>query len=355
MSRTPAAANQHMDDEMMRLANSQFVPTVIGIFVFALFMSVSLPARSVWTPVGTGTLPDIWTRRLEHGYPFTYLYRTSPLTPGGVVLWADAWALSKDVERFSGTRLVADVLIAALFAVVCGFSSNYWRRGRARFNLYVRDVVALITIVSVVFAWVAYHHQQHTREARHAARLSNRSQAYWSEGVPTWLDHLLSTTEKPWLERLIGLRVTAEELPPNEMARRLKYLSLSGTFENNDLEKIASYRQLHSVSFRDFDGAYTESGERIAIDDILRLFGTLRGLRGIELYDQDVTDQGLESLSQFPACEYLDLSYSDVTDASLTHLAKMRSLKFISLRGSGTSKQAVDELRELMPQCRIVN
>ena len=49
----------------------------------------------------------------------------------------------------------------------------------------------------------------------------------------------------------------------------------------------------------------------------------------------------------------LDLGDTDITDEGLAHLKGLTNLKSLNLRGTDVSDEAVDKLREALPNCRI--
>ncbi|QDU39550.1 Serine/threonine-protein kinase PknH [Maioricimonas rarisocia] len=114
-------------------------------------------------------------------------------------------------------------------------------------------------------------------------------------------------------------------------------------------------------------------------DDSLAQLGDLPRLKGLFLNDSAVSDAGLRSLQRYPTLDTLHVSYSRVTDAGLTALETWSELKQLHLSGcqvtdaaipvlarlarleeleilaTGFSRDGIERLRQILPDCRIVS
>ncbi len=86
-----------------------------------------------WLPYhveDTGAIRDSWV--LEHGWPFTYLWRPldsySDFPLDAFPEEQAFWRLNEDVGQFSGVRLAGDVAVGAGLAAIAAVLFEAWRR-----------------------------------------------------------------------------------------------------------------------------------------------------------------------------------------------------------------------------------
>jgi hypothetical protein len=53
--------------------------------------------------------------------------------------------------------------------------------------------------------------------------------------------------------------------------------------------------------------------------------------------------------------EYLDVSSTKVTDAGLKHLSGLHRLRTLGVVECAVTKAGIDELKEALPDCRIIH
>ena len=75
----------------------------------------------------------------------------------------------------------------------------------------------------------------------------------------------------------------------------------------------------------------------------------LKKLASLNLYTADVRDEDLTALTDLPALERLDLSYSrsKLTDAGMMHLGKLVSLRRLALNGAAITDKGLAPLAKL--------
>lgn len=113
-------------------------------------------------------------------------------------------------------------------------------------------------------------------------------------------------------------------------------------------------------------GVYLYSDEEHQFeDDDLKPLADLPSPRLLLIESRHVTDAGLMHVKELKGLEELDLTYcrgtsrkdgsleGGITDAGLAHLKEMTWLKRLGLRYTRVTDEAVDELTEALPDCRI--
>jgi hypothetical protein len=80
----------------------------------------------------------------------------------------------------------------------------------------------------------------------------------------------------------------------------------------------------------------------------------LRGLRSLYVRNTQVGDAGLKQLEGLTQLNSLYLANTLVSDAGLTHLERMQGLKQLWLRGTLVSEAGAAQLRQALPDCKIV-
>jgi len=84
----------------------------------------------------------------------------------------------------------------------------------------------------------------------------------------------------------------------------------------------------------------------------LESIAKLRRLQVLDLAGTKITDAGMRSISQLDHVKSLDLYPSTVTDARLIQLKSLKELQTLDI-GPHITKEAADELRSALPQCKI--
>jgi hypothetical protein len=93
----------------------------------------------------------------------------------------------------------------------------------------------------------------------------------------------------------------------------------------------------------------------LSLTDVdLKLFDTAPTTRGLFLFNNQITDQGLAHLSGLTRLETLDLRRNtSITDAGLVHLAGLKNLKNLYLIHTGVTPAGVNKLQQELPNTKI--
>lgn len=80
----------------------------------------------------------------------------------------------------------------------------------------------------------------------------------------------------------------------------------------------------------------------------------LPSIRTLALSRTSITDAGLEHLTALPNLRVLLLYRTHITDAGNEHLKKLTKLKTIELKKTKFTEEAVKELQEQLPDCKVI-
>jgi Leucine-rich repeat (LRR) protein len=180
---------------------------------------------------------------------------------------------------------------------------------------------------------------EHLKKLRNLKRLYLNGTAVTNKG-------LAHVKDMPQLNDL-GLwktKITDDGLMHLKLLKNLTALVLSETAITD--VGLPHLRNLTSLRHLDLQGT------KITNDGLVNL-RNLTDLENLFLYGTDISDNGLEHLSVLTNLELLSLSNTDITDEGLTHLSQLKRLVELKLKGTTLSKQAVDELQETLPDCKI--
>lgn len=89
-------------------------------------------------------------------------------------------------------------------------------------------------------------------------------------------------------------------------------------------------------------------------DGVLGEVKKFNNLTWLNLKDTSVSDRGIQNLSKMPHLTYLNLVSSKVSDAGIEALGSIQSLEEIYLWNSKVSKRGVENLRNALPEAKIV-
>jgi len=162
--------------------------------------------------------------------------------------------------------------------------------------------------------------------------------------------------------------VTDEDIRRFQGLSKLRFLTLSGKGISDagivHLKKIPSLFQLRLVGTRITDAATEHLRQmpkltRLALEDNNLIDEALRTIPRVEtlvLRESGITDRGVAHLRGMTDLEgLLLLSETGITSASVDHLKKLQGLRHLNVVQTQIGAEAVDQLRDALPRCRIVS
>jgi Leucine-rich repeat (LRR) protein len=140
-------------------------------------------------------------------------------------------------------------------------------------------------------------------------------------------------------------------------APKLKELSIGGL----RITEVAfqSVRQISGLERLDLGGGkFIGGGQRVGLtldDATLQAIASLKELRELKLGYANFPSRGLAILKTLPKLERLNLNNcSRIDDDAIEQLASWKSLRWVDLNGTRASREAVEQLRNKRPDCRVL-
>jgi hypothetical protein len=277
------------------------------------------------------------------------------------------------------------------------------------------DLFAFVLVCSVVLAWYAVEVKEYRDERRVLTLIAETKsetvewgcsideRAVWQPGGPSWLRQIAGDRCLQFLDRVVELEITGEELKHASRLRHLRVLQMKGArVTNAELGLLESVPNLEALDMR-YAAAVVEAEQRYAGDDydpdahylVLPDLPNLRGLnlsavnfrgeglanlsrievlllscteiddagsRGLAnltrlkhlwLDESTISDSGLEHLRHLSRLRTLSLDSTEITDEGLAALKGLTGLEYVSLTRTGVTKAGADKLRESLVNCEI--
>jgi len=114
-------------------------------------------------------------------------------------------------------------------------------------------------------------------------------------------------------------------------------------------------RQDYSFLPQKADAVLLQMANADVTDDTIHLLENFKKLKTLDVSDSQITDHGLEHISELPALETLYLNNTKVSAAAVEqHLTKHQTLKMIWLRGTSVTKDTAETVKAGKPGRRVV-
>jgi hypothetical protein len=287
----------------------------------------------------------------KHGWPLTYSTRHRWQDPkpsmSGNFQQFSPWRLSEGVEQLSYIALSIDVLICAT-AIAAFCAGVQWRRFRHQKSgqFTIKDLLAALSVLALVLAWVANTRFEHSREDRllkeQYRRLDdpNRERYSMHTRAPNMLGFLSKDYEQHFdqetgrVVNFSGDRDIACQFP------HLLAYSIRGPAKDTLVKCLTKMPQLEGLHLV-FSGFHM-SEDGVSNQGLSHL-PTLRQLKGINLFDTGVNDEDLIWLSKCTQLETIYFMAEDgLTDNGITHLSQLPRLKRLGIDSREDKCQITD-------------
>jgi len=104
---------------------------------------------------------------------------------------------------------------------------------------------------------------------------------------------------------------------------------------------------------RDAENDFTLDNKHLRDDD-LKIFASAEMTRGLYLFHNEITDEGLVHLKNLRHLRLLDLRHNkEITDEGLKHLENLHEMEQLVLFGTKVTPAGVKELQKKMPNAKI--
>ena len=230
------------------------------------------------------------------------------------------------------------------------------RSKRRWVSFSLRTLLIVMTLVCIAIAW-KMNRVRNLRRAMAEAQRLGASITYVHE-----LD-AAPPVEPPgpkWLRRIVG----------DDFFVEVEQIQLENDEVNDDtIALIAHLPSIHSLIVRS-NGitdkglvSLAEANELVALEltsanVTASGYANLTGLRKLMTLvfrnDKTVQDTWLAEIAKLQQVKYLYLNCPHVTDIGLVNLQTASGLKQLDLRNSGVTKDGVDKLQKMLPNCKIV-
>lgn len=330
---------------------------VAAALTFLLLVVCNLPGQLVEQPQTADmaglmfSLGWIDEQHLQHGWPMTYLVReaidNSVIGPSPAWLWK----IHAGVEEFHVGSLLVNLAIVLLIGYFAGMGFEAWRRQRQYvWQVHLRDLVGLITVVCLAGAWYAARRHSQAREESAAERHDELQVVHRNLGGITWLRLLLGDTPFGFLDRarMVSVKTcTQDELSRLEVFDELEVLEIESLYVDDGKARFPG---------TDHDPAHDVQLPRlprlkalIVLKSETRLagLGRLLELESVMLRGAHVDEPMMRELAKLPRLKTLTLDYGLVEKGALDHLASFVHLESLYLRQVPMSEKNMEQLGEL--------
>jgi hypothetical protein len=151
---------------------------VVALLVLLFLVFCNVPGQEV-ARLRFGGLPPVVADMdieysLEHGWPLTYATRTSVLPSfpfvaafGSGSTFGECFRFWSEVDEFRSVALLVNAGAALLLAGAIGAACEAWRRARKRrWQINLRDLFAMMLVLSAVGAWYLHERQEYADQQR---------------------------------------------------------------------------------------------------------------------------------------------------------------------------------------------
>jgi hypothetical protein len=358
MSVTPVASGPVVSGNPVPARSRWFWPpypvtfVAIGsILVVALF--ANFPAVEVTRPRldGNGKYGPHFEliSEYQHGWPVRYSRRDSfkvLAEPMGILYSerASPWTPWSDSLDFSSSALLVNAFAWLAILLSGAVLVQFWRsRRRAIWQLRLVDLLGIVTAIAAMIAW--YTQQRTTRR-------DERNLAIAAHGVAVSLTDDLGAATPAWLPEKWRQRYLQEfgrvqyfsghEGTASHFPHLLVLQSPNAGPEFGEL--LRRMPQLEALDM--FMGGFHQDDEHLSFT-AMREMPPMPNLRGVNLYDTNVTDADLVWLSKCPRLECIDLTGVKISDAGLEHLTGLTRLRVLSVAGDGITDRGCQLLARI--------
>lgn len=229
------------------------------------------------------------------------------------------------------------------------------------FRFGLRTLLLFVTLAAGLCSWFAVEYRTARTQRLAVAKLQSQG-AYVFYDYQMDEDFKVIDADKPepeWLRELTGADFGLRVIAVNFGDYRAK---------DEDLKLLRAFPDLEALAIE--SDAITDKG----LAEVVRL----RRLRALNLIDARISDRGVATLTELPNLRELELlDIPGLTNEGLKHIGQMRQLRSLEIWGGGVtdeglqhieglvnlkrlvlyderlSDQAVEHLRESLPECNI--
>jgi hypothetical protein len=277
----------------------------------------------------------------QHGWPARYAHREPYLGPPNAYPWerASPWKPWDRVLAFSWSAVLVNAL-AWIGILLCGALLTQWWRSRRRaiWQLRLVDLLGVVTLIAAIVGWCTHQRNQRNAERRLAAAAEGIDVI--GAATPAWLPTKWQNRYRQEfgpVQYFSGDGATACQFP------RLLVLQSPGAGREFG-ELLRRMPQLEALDL--FQGGFHQDDGHLSYT-CMRDFPPMPNLRGINLYETNVTNADLVWLSKCPRLECIDLTRVKISDTGLEHLTGLTRLRVLSVASDGITDRGCQMLAQI--------
>jgi len=158
------------------------------------------------------------------------------------------------------------------------------------------------------------------------------------------LRELSAMTSLESLSLAFNRRISGTGLRELSSLSALKLLNLSySDITNEDLRELRPLLSLEKLYLN------SSNVDSEGLDELLHM----TYLTSLGLGETNITDEGLKKIATLKSLSYLGLENTNITDGGFEELASMKSLRHLSLWGTWMSEEKIEQLKKILPDCKI--
>ncbi|MCG8650527.1 MAG: hypothetical protein MI861_11890, partial [Pirellulales bacterium] len=239
---------------------------VVAALVLTLLCLLNLPGRLQidWDVLAAKdsldpSFPRFQTRvNCLHGWPMVVLRRAGSHVNGVTAApLGSYWHLLRDVKSFHPLGLIINLLVGWFLVRGAMLAFDRWRRKRkSLLQMHVIDVLAIASLVAIVSCVLMYHDSTNQKERSAIDRISKIlpksvnwgshavDRACWLPSRTAWIREARQQHYLSVFDRVVGFSVSGEELPELKELKHLRYVQLRGEVTNGKLQTLTELPQL---------------------------------------------------------------------------------------------------------------
>lgn len=119
------------------------------------------------------------------------------------------------------------------------------------------------------------------------------------------------------------------------------------------VERTVEVKEARELPEEDFGIARIQLKAADIKDADMKHFSELKNLKYLGLYNNPITDKGLQELEAVTTLQELELSQTRISDKSADTLGGLSNLQKLFLRNTLVTEKGLEELKIRLPECKI--
>jgi Leucine-rich repeat (LRR) protein len=380
----------------LRLHRSTYV---MAMLILVVLLMANLPGTILLDGKDWSDQEGIY---VAHGWPWTFLFRgldrTAFLKVEPNVRWpywlpphpmeqvpgSLFWKISDKVKTISVLPLLADFTVCAVITIALTSVYEVWRRRRRRWcQFYLSELFAMITLASLLLAWLSVEAAEGNEEKQAVSEMiggAERSPLVCGVSLagPQWIRNLFGDAPFEVFDRIRMVDMPANStrgtphfyrdlnrpenlshlryvdhlslLQRRRSANLLRYLARPDRVvqlafvasDDEGLLDVQRFRNVVQLAIMFPDHAPLRQQTIASLDSLTGL----SRLRDLTIYGADITDAGLRQIANLKGLQILRLDGPRISEAGMECLSKLENLEALDISGT-TADHGLSALKKL--------